>query len=218
MPVNAPELAGPMLLAAVVAVTLTQRWHPGLCIASAIVVAVLAVVPFGPASAATFFLGTFGPLSAATLVMLGKNLYATVVDWEKQRWPSSALLVCLVAIGVAFYPLTFGLTSFDPYELGYRGFAVPAMMLVLVVIGWRTRVADILCWVALATLLYMFGAYDSRNLWDYLIVPFDPIYAVAALALRIVGSGRMFGRRRPPPVSARQTSRIPLPPARRSAA
>jgi hypothetical protein len=193
MPVNPFELAGPMLVVAALAVTFSRRWGNGLSIASAVLAVVLVSVPFGPASAATFFLGVFGPLSAATLMMLAKNLYAMIVNREEQRWPSSAMLVCLIAIGMAFYPLTFGLTNFDPYEFGYRGFAVPALMLVLVLIGWRTRATDILCWIALAALLYAFGAYDSRNSWDYLIVPFDPIYAAGALAVRIFRSMYVAG-------------------------
>jgi hypothetical protein len=193
VPVNPLEFAGPMLVVVALAVTLSRRWGYGLRIAGAVLAAALAAVPFGPASAATFFLGVFGPLSAATLAMLAKNLYGMIVSREEQRWPSSAMLVCLIAIGVAFYPLTFGLTDFDPYEFGYRGFAIPALMLVLVLIGWRTRAADILCWIALAALLYAFGAYDSRNSWDYLIVPFDLIYAAGALAVRIFRSMHVAG-------------------------
>ncbi|MEP7031548.1 MAG: hypothetical protein ABI830_11495 [Pseudolabrys sp.] len=190
MPVNPFELAGPGLLAASFAATLSWRWGYRLSLACGLIAAVLALIPFGPASAATAFLGIFGPLSAATLVLLAKGLYALSIKQEAQRWPSSAMLICLAVIGMAFYPLTFGLTDFDPYEFGYRGVAVPALMLLLVFIGWRMRAADILFWVALAALLYTFGAYDSRNLWDYLIVPFDPIYAIGAMAFRFLRPAR----------------------------
>ncbi len=197
MPVNAMEIAGLMLIAASFAALLASRGNRIVRIAGAIIGAGLVVVPFGQASASTLFLGIFGPLSAATLVMAAKSLYAIIAGREEQRWPSTAIAVCLIAIGAAFYPLTFGLTSFDPYEFGYRGVVVPAMMLVLVLVGWRSRAADILCWIALAALLYTFGAYDSRNLWDYLIVPFDSIYAARVLAVRFIFP-RISGTSRPP--------------------
>jgi len=76
-----------------------------------------------------------------------------------------------------------GLTAFDPYNLGYRGLALPALMLVLVAIGWFVRVADIPCWVGLAALLFLLDAYGNRNLWDYLICPLDVVFATADLII-----------------------------------
>lgn len=204
MPVNPFELAGLMLLAAALAAVLLRRQRIGIRIAGAIAGAILEVVPFGPASAATFFLGTFGPVSAATLVMAGGYLFATIAGLDGHRRPSSTMLVCLVAIGAVFYPLTFGLTSFDPYELGYRGAAVPGLMLALVLAGWLTRAADIACWIGLAALLYVLGAYDSNNLWDYLIFPADTIYAAGALAIWVLRTRRS---QRPPNLENSSTTR-----------
>ena len=103
---------------------------------------------------------------------------------------SRTMLVCLVVIGIVFYPLAAGLASFDLYELGYRGVAVPGIMLGLVAVGWMARAADVTVWIGLAALLYMFGAYDSNNLWDYLIVPTDAIYGAVVLAIRAYRSRR----------------------------
>lgn len=182
MPVTLIELAGPMLVVAALAAALLRRRPRGVRTGAAILAAALVAAPFGSASAAMYFLGTFGPLSAATLIIAGKYLYAALANAEKQRWPSNTMLICLVVIGAAFYPLTFGLTSFDPYEFGYRGVAVPLLILALVLVGWGFRAADILWWILIAALLYVSDAYGNRNLWDYLIVPFDPIFAVGALA------------------------------------
>jgi hypothetical protein len=94
-----------------------------------------------------------------------------------------ALLVCLVVTGAVFYPLTFGLSDFDPYEHGYRGLMVPTLMLAFVLTGWIARSIAVPCWISLAALLYAFGAYDSNNMWDYLISPIDAIYAAGALVI-----------------------------------
>ena len=42
----------------------------------------------------------------------------------------------------------------------------------------------------MAGLLYGLGAYASRNLWDYLIFPLDPVVAAIVLVGRAL-SGRL---------------------------
>jgi hypothetical protein len=184
VPVNLFELAGPMLVMAAFALALVHRQRLGVRVAAAICGAAAAFLPIGPTTPGLLLLGTAGPVSAATLVLVGNHAYGAIRHGSRRRRSSRALLVCLLVTGAAFYPLTFGLTSFDPYELGYRGAIVPALMLGYVVVGWLARAADILCWIALTALLYLLGAYDSNNFWDYLIFPTDPIYAAGALAVR----------------------------------
>lgn len=181
MPINPFEVLGPTLLVAALAGNLVRSKAPGVRISVSTCGAVVTNLPIGPATPATFFLGTFGPVSAATLVVAAAYLYAAIM--KRHYRPSRALLVCLAITGAVFYPLTFGLNNFDPYGLGYRGLAVPALMFAFVVVGWIARAADIQLWIALAALFYMVGAYDSNNLWDYLIIPTDPIFAAGVLAI-----------------------------------
>ena len=192
MPINPIELLGPALLLAAVAVTLVPskrlliRGFVAVCGGATIFITVatkIGPMSIGPATVGEYFLGTFGPVSAASLVIVGGYLHKKIIGEKYQT--SHALLLCLTAVGLVFYPLTFGLSNFDPYELGYRGFSIPGLMFAFVVIGWVTRSVDVLCWIALAALLYAFGAYDSNNLWDYLIFPLDPIYAIVVLAIGI---------------------------------
>ena len=180
MPINPFEVLGPTLLVAALAGNLVRSKAPGVRVLASTCGAVVTNVRIGPATPATFFLGTFGPVSAATLVLASAYFCAAIM--KRHYRPSPALLVCLAMTGAVFYPLTFGLSNFDPYHLGYRGLAVPALMFAFVVVGWIARAADIQLWIALAALLYMVGAYDSNNLWDYLIIPTDPVFAAVALA------------------------------------
>ncbi len=188
MPINPFEALGPTLLAAALAGHLVRSKSPGVRIFAAACGAVVANLPIGPATPVTFFLGTFGPVSAATLVVTAGYLYAAIM--KRTFYPSRVLLLCLAITGAVFYPLTFGLSSFDPYDLGFRGLTVPALMLAFVVVGWTARAIDIQFWIALAALLYMVGAYDSNNLWDYLIFPTDPILAAGVLAVRLATRAR----------------------------
>ena len=183
MPVNPFELLGPTVAAAALAARLTYSRSRAVRVFAASAGAVAANVPVGSVSFTSFFLGIVGPVSAATLVLMAGYLYAAFA--KPDYTPSRSFLACLVIIGAIFYPLTFGLSSFDPYELGYRGLAVPLLMLVVAVMGWAAHAIDVLCWIALTALLYVIGAYDSTNLWDYLIFPVDPILALAWLALEL---------------------------------
>ncbi len=185
---NAIELLGPALVLAVVVVLPVRRASIGVRIVATIAGAALAFIPLGPASLGAVLLGTVGPLSAAAIVMLATLLVTFISDGKSRT--SCPMLVCLIAISIAYYPFTIGLTRFDPYEFGYGGIAVPALMLGLVMVGWIARVYDVACWVGLAALLYICGAYDSTNLWDYLIFPTDPFYAGIVLAIRAFQSRR----------------------------
>lgn len=143
----------------------------------------IAFVPAFGTTPGQFLLGTMGPVSAATMVFIVVFLYALIARQYDRLFPSRAFLICVLVIGIVFYPLTIGLTTFDPYDLGYRDLALPALMLLLVAIGWVARVPDIPCWVGLAALLFLLDAYGSRNLWDYLIYPVDVIFAVLDLVI-----------------------------------
>jgi hypothetical protein len=193
MPINPFEALGPTVLVASLAGNLVRRKSLGIRILASSAGAVVTNLPIGPATPATFFLGTVGPVSAATLVLAAGYLYAAIT---KQNYSASrALSVCLAITGAVFYPLTFGLSDFDPYDLGYRGFTVPLLMSAFVFVGWAARAVDIQCWIALAALLYIAGAYDSNNLWDYLIFPTDPILAAGALAIDLQRGRLKFGGR-----------------------
>jgi len=180
---NALAIIGPVLIFASVASLLVPWLNRAGRMIIAICGGVIAFAPIMQTTPGEFLLGLMGPVSAATMVFLALFLYAMITRRYDRLFPSRAFLVCILVIGVIFYPLTMGLTTFDPYDLGYRGLALPALMLVLVAIGWFVRVADIACWVGLAALLFLLDAHGSRNLWDYLICPLDVVFAAADLII-----------------------------------
>lgn len=183
MPVNFMALIGPILILAVTAAALSRRLRPVWRMGLAACAGALVFVPVGATTVGGLILGVVGPVSAATIVLCGLYLHSTISGRRSPRLPSPQFLLCILLTGLVFYPLTFGLTTFDPYDLGYRGLTVPALMLAYLLIGWLTGAADIACWIALAALLYLLGADNSGNLWDYLLFPPDVVVAAAALAL-----------------------------------
>jgi hypothetical protein len=172
------ELIGPVLILAVMTTAFLARLPlPGYRPAIVACGGALAFLPVGSTTVGAFILAVVGPASAATIVLCLIYLQSALVGPRKPCLPTRAFLLCLVVTSVVFYPLTFGLTTFDPYDLGYRGGAVPGLMFAYLLIGWVARASDIPCWIGLAALLYLLDANGSSNLWDYLLFPLDTIVA-----------------------------------------
>jgi hypothetical protein len=149
------ELIGPVLILAVMTTAFLARLPlPGYRPAIAACGGALAFLPVGSTTVGAFILAVVGPASAATIVLCLIYLQSALVGPRKPCLPTRAFLLCLVVTGVVFYPLTFGLTTFDPYDLGYRGGAVPGLMFAYLLIGWVARASDIrlvfrrciICW------------------------------------------------------------------------
>lgn len=123
-----------------------------------------------------------------TLVLAGAACVAqftgrTLIERRERR------AVCwLLTVAAAFlYPFALGWTRFDPYALGYGSVEFVTALLLLALAAWWARLNLIVFVIVAAALAYLAGAYESRNLWDYLIDPLVSVYAlVRLLALRTV--------------------------------
>lgn len=198
MPVNILLLAGPSILMAIAAAVLARRTGLSLGARLALVIAaVLAgLVPLGQNSAAQWLLAVLGPTSAASLV-LGASALSLLISPGRWRFaPSTTLLASVLGLGLLLFPATAGLTAFEPFEFGYRGWALPALMAVLVALGWFTRATDQCCWIALAAGMHVAQTYGSPNLWTYLIDPVAMLAAAGWLMERWLRARRLQTRRR----------------------
>ena len=146
------------------------------------------LVPIGGFSVVAYVRGVTGDLSMTTLVLAGAACVAqftgrTLIERRERR------AVCwLLTVAAAFlYPFALGWTRFDPYALGYGSVEFVTALLLLALAAWWARLNLIVFVIVAAALAYLAGAYESRNLWDYLIDPLVSVYAlVRLLALRTV--------------------------------
>ncbi len=151
--------------------------------------AALAVfVPIGELPIAAYVRGITGDLSMTTLVLAGAACFTqltgrTLIGHLDLR----ALFRLLVLAAVFLYPFALGWTRFDPYALGYGSIEFLAALLLIALAAWWARLHVIVLVVIAAALAYLAGAYESRNLWDYLI---DPLVSVYALAWLLAGVRR----------------------------
>ncbi|MGA7749257.1 MAG: hypothetical protein WCA63_03850 [Gallionella sp.] len=145
---------------------------------------VLMLIPFGGMPLAAYIRGMTGDLSITTLVLLWCALLrpwgACVTVQAKHRF---ALLILIAFSALAFYPLALGAGVIDPYRLGYGNPQFVAVLLLLALLAWYLKSALIALCIALGTLAWTSGWYESSNLWDYLLDPFVSVYALAAVMI-----------------------------------
>lgn len=186
--ISPAESIGP-LLAAIVAgaglMTLARRDRRWRLIGAAVAVVLLLVPWNGRVSGLVMLLGTTNGLSAATLVMLG-GLAAALVDRRPPgdfQSPWLALIVLL--LGVALYPAAAVATHLDPYQWGYSGWMLPAIVAAVFAanaVAWRDPL--VFLWIAVGSAIWALSLYETANLWDTLIDPVAMIGAVLILAGR----------------------------------
>jgi hypothetical protein len=199
MAIEIADIAGPagtVLLAAATAMNLARLFglagSPVLA-AGAAAVAVL-FVPVGGFSLLAYAYSVTGPLGAATLVMLAVGAIdaAAPTAGFGSRSRIAFLAATVLVVSVLFYPPALGLGRFDPYELGYAGRLLPAGLLAYLVFAVLKGSLAAILWLAVASILFLGGAYETRNLIDYLIDPIAVPVAIVVLLSMLIG--RRLGR------------------------
>jgi hypothetical protein len=85
----------------------------------------------------------------------------------------SAIAAFVLGGAVFLYPMALGLTSFDPYALGYSARVRPLLLGLapVALVAWMRGRLFLLLSILSALAAFRFDLLESRNLWDYL---FDP--------------------------------------------
>ena len=145
---------------------------------------VLMLIPFGEIPLAAYARGVTGDLSLTTLVLLWcailRPWFGCVAVEAKHRY---ALLIMIALAAIALYPMALGVGAYDPYRLGYGNPQYIVVLLLLSLAAWFRKSSLIALCIALATLAWAVGWYESGNLWDYLLDPFIAIYALAVITI-----------------------------------
>ena len=88
--------------------------------------------------------------------------------------------------GLLLYPFALGLSSFDPYSLGWQWPGVACVAAVLAVfLIWRDNSFGLV--LLAAGVAWQIGCLESDNAWDYLV---DPLY----VALSFIGLTLLLGQ------------------------
>ena len=182
---------GPLSLAAAATLIWLRRLPVRARYAVMLAAALAVFVPIGDLSVAAYVRGVTGDLSMATLVLAGAACLAQLTGRELIAHRDKQALCWLLALAAAFlYPFALGWTRYDPYALGYGSIEFVTALLLVTLAAWWARLNLILLVVVVAGLAFLGGAYESRNLWDYLIDPLVALYAMVRLLAGALGEGR----------------------------
>lgn len=158
-------------------------WRGLVCLASAI----LLLIPFGELSIAANLRGLVGDLSMTSLLGMALICVSHITGRDYlNRYNRYVLLLSVLGAAVFLYPMTMGLTFYDPYLLGYGSYSFAAVVLLVALISWAIRAYVTAAALLLAMVAYSVGLYESRNLWDYLIDPVVVLYAILWLAATVL--------------------------------
>jgi hypothetical protein len=185
-------LAGAALSLATVAIALSVHgagrrrrgplplWWCGLV---GLAAAAVACVPVRGIPVGGYLRGTLGDLSVTTMLLLGAAVLQ-MSGWSLlDARARIALYGWVVAAGLVLYPLTLGLTRWDPYTLGFQPRALVLVVAAIVIAWWgRRRGAALVLTGGVAA--FDLGVLESSNLWDYLLDPWLFGWAAGALVAR----------------------------------
>jgi len=173
------------LAALLTALRVERISRPRVRLAVALAGILVLLAPLGDLSAAGYVRGITGDLSASTLFLAGAACLArlggrVLIGIRERR----ALLWLLAGAAAFLYPFALGFTAFDPYALGYGSPALATALLLVALAAWWAGLDAVALVVAVAVVAFLGGAYESRNLWDYLIDPLGCGYALVRLLSR----------------------------------
>lgn len=141
---------------------------------------VMLLLPLGGLPLAAYLRGMVGEPSFGLLALIGTALLPSRDAALTPGRRAASLLVVVAAAGL-LYPLALGAGALDPYRWGFgEPYFVAAVLALGLAALWR-RWPLLPAGIALAVLGWSLGAYESRNLWDYLLDPLLAAYALCAL-------------------------------------
>lgn len=144
---------------------------------------VATLVPVEGLPVAGWLRGVIGNLSVASLLLLGRFVLRPVVGWGPLDERSRTLAQVLAVVGgLALYPLTLGISLWDPYRLGYASPVLLAVLFVVAVGALLSGRASVAVGISLAVLAWSAQILESRNLWDAVLDPLVFGWGVVGLA------------------------------------
>lgn len=147
------------------------------------VVAVLLVLPLDHWLLIEFVRGYISDLSLSTVLICSMYLWSVVRP--RSKGIDISLKWAVVIVSSILFPMSLGLTQFDPFTLGYASNPLYVYFLlslcVIALFAWMKGLSQIAVVISLAVLANGLQVYESQNLWVYLV---DPIaFVICAVSL-----------------------------------
>jgi len=157
-----------------------------------VIVALVLLIPMRGLSLFQYPWSVIGDLSLTSKTYLAIwSLYRlggpVVTDVKEVR----KVMLAVTVVGLVFYPLTLGLSPFDPYAAGYSPSILIIVNVVLVAYAMRKSNFALTIAMLLALWAYLLGLMESDNLFDYLLDPLLFLYAVGFTCVTFLRNGKV---------------------------
>lgn len=186
------ERLGTWLLIVLVATAFGARASPSWTWPTCAIAAVASLVPLGQLSIVDFVFSILGALSAASLVLIVVML-TDCLGPQVRLAPRLGLPLMgafVLAGGLLLYAIEIGTGTVDAYRFGFSTPELPLGLLVILAIGWRFGSLAVACWLGLASILFLAGAFPSRNFVDYALDPAAMVIALVPVLQWLFGKSR----------------------------
>lgn len=117
--------------------------------------------------------GIFGDLSAGSWIISGFFCWRALTGGPAAKPLRRQFSLFLASMGIALYPMALGYGYFDPYALGFAG-KESVLLLLGILFALALLIRQnwlVFSWLTLSMLLFNMKAFESTNMWDYLIDP-----------------------------------------------
>ena len=140
-------------------------------------------VPVYGLSVGLWLRSVVGDLSVISMIIFANILAQRLFSFNLVEAASrNILLSAVVVLGVVFYPLALGVSSFDPYHFGFSPLLMSVMLALCSIAAWLRARRGLAVILLLPLLAFNLHLLESANLWDYLL---DPILWLYALTQRV---------------------------------
>lgn len=182
MILNFLPYVGQVLLVAVLATVMLGRYVKDSRQRLGVVAALTALCLFLPVSGLTisqWLRSALGDLSVLSLLIFINIIAQRLFSFEMVNpVPKNRMLLGVVLVGLVFYPLALGVSSYDPYQLGYSPTLMALLLAMVSIVAWFKSGRDLAIILLLPLLAYNLKLLESTNLWDYLLDPVLMGYAL----------------------------------------
>lgn len=123
------------------------------------------------------------------LILLWSGLSRLRGTHSLSRPHKNHMALCFTVMAVFLYPATLGMSTIDPYRLGYSPAPLLVSMAAVCLWLWWLGNHVTLGVIALATGAFLLGVKHSDNYWDYLIDPLLGVYSLGYLIAQLFRTG-----------------------------
>lgn len=159
-------------------------------LAAAAICLAIPLIPIDGLNVSQYFLTLVGHLSLTSMCLLAAAVIGALSGRALfKNGEKLSILTAVTASGILLYSASFGVLTFDIYQLGYGSLGMVIVLTALTIFSALFGRSVTFAALVSAAIAFQFHLLASNNLWDYLVDPLLVIYAASSL---VIAAMRLF--------------------------